>query len=150
VNENVLFENGGKKLLAHFDRNGIATPSTGTNGKVLVGNAYGPINWAKNGGTGTPVEGSCVDRRSGQGSEVRHLLEEERRGHLPGRHRLQGSAALGVLADHGLFYVPANHICMDYEGVEVKYTAGQPYVGAIVRMFPGPGGTVAGSSPGIR
>ena len=40
----------------------------------------------------------------------------------------------------GLFYVPANHICMDYEGVEVKYTAGQPYVGAIVRMFPGPGG----------
>ena len=36
--------------------------------------------------------------------------------------------------------MPANHICMDYEGVEVKYTAGQPYVGAIVRMFPGPGG----------
>jgi len=29
---------------------------------------------------------------------------------------------------------------MDYEGVEVKYQAGQPYVGAIVRMFPGPGG----------
>jgi alcohol dehydrogenase (cytochrome c) len=24
--------------------------------------------------------------------------------------------------------------------VEVKYSAGQPYVGAIVRMFPGPGG----------
>jgi glucose dehydrogenase len=39
-----------------------------------------------------------------------------------------------------MFYVPVNHICMDYEGVEVKYTAGQPYVGAIVRMFPGPGG----------
>jgi glucose dehydrogenase len=39
-----------------------------------------------------------------------------------------------------LFYVPANHICMDYEGVEVKYAAGQPYVGAIVRMYPGPGG----------
>jgi len=29
---------------------------------------------------------------------------------------------------------------MDYEGVEVKYSAGQPYVGAIVRMYPGPGG----------
>jgi glucose dehydrogenase len=29
---------------------------------------------------------------------------------------------------------------MDYEGVEVKYAAGQPYVGAIVRMYPGPGG----------
>src|SRR5437899_1557982 len=40
----------------------------------------------------------------------------------------------------GWFYVPVNNICMDYEGVEVKYSAGQPYVGAIVRMFPGPGG----------
>ena len=29
---------------------------------------------------------------------------------------------------------------MDYEGVEVKYQAGQPYVGAIVVSHPGPGG----------
>jgi glucose dehydrogenase len=27
---------------------------------------------------------------------------------------------------------------MDYEGVDVKYSAGQWYVGAIVRMYPGP------------
>src|SRR6266513_1122045 len=37
-----------------------------------------------------------------------------------------------------LFYVPTNNICMDYEGVDVKYSAGQWYVGAIVRMYPGP------------
>ena len=29
---------------------------------------------------------------------------------------------------------------MDYEGTEVSYIAGVPYVGAIVKMFPGPGG----------
>jgi glucose dehydrogenase len=40
----------------------------------------------------------------------------------------------------GLFYVPTNNICMNYEGVEVKYTAGAPYVGANVLMFPGRGG----------
>jgi lanthanide-dependent methanol dehydrogenase len=40
----------------------------------------------------------------------------------------------------GLFYVPSNNLCMDYEGVEVKYQAGQPYVGAIVVSRPGPGG----------
>src|SRR5439155_1598743 len=39
-----------------------------------------------------------------------------------------------------LFYVPTNNLCMDYEGVEVKYQAGQPYVGAIVVSHPGPGG----------
>jgi glucose dehydrogenase len=31
-----------------------------------------------------------------------------------------------------LIYVPTNNLCMDYEGVQVKYQAGQPYVGAIV------------------
>ncbi|HEX5464183.1 MAG TPA: PQQ-binding-like beta-propeller repeat protein, partial [Burkholderiales bacterium] len=37
-----------------------------------------------------------------------------------------------------LFYVPTNHVCMDYEPFQVEYTAGQPYVGATVSMFPGP------------
>src|SRR5262249_61593241 len=40
----------------------------------------------------------------------------------------------------GLFYVPTNNMCMNYEGVEAKYTAGAPYVGANVLMFPGRGG----------
>src|SRR6266446_4094174 len=36
----------------------------------------------------------------------------------------------------GLFYVPTNHVCMDYEPFKVSYTAGQPYVGATLSMFP--------------
>ncbi len=39
-----------------------------------------------------------------------------------------------------LFYVGTNNMCMNYEGVEVKYIAGAPYVGANVLMFPGRGG----------
>ena len=38
----------------------------------------------------------------------------------------------------GLFYVPTNHVCMDYEPFRVSYTAGQPYVGATLSMFPAP------------
>ena len=38
-----------------------------------------------------------------------------------------------------LFYVPTNHVCMDYEPFRVSYTAGQPYVGATLSMFPAPG-----------
>ncbi len=38
-----------------------------------------------------------------------------------------------------LFYVPTNHVCMDYEPFRVSYTAGQPYVGATLSMYPGPG-----------
>jgi glucose dehydrogenase len=33
------------------------------------------------------------------------------------------------------FYVPTNHVCMDYEPYKVSYTAGQ-YVGATVSMYP--------------
>jgi alcohol dehydrogenase (cytochrome c) len=36
----------------------------------------------------------------------------------------------------GLLYVPTNHVCMDYEPFKVSYTAGQPYVGATLSMFP--------------
>ena len=100
VNENVLFESGGKKLLAHFDRNGIGYTVDRTNGKVIVGNAVRPDQLGQERRHRHPGRGRRDHRRAGQGSEVRHLLEEERRGHLPGRHRLQGSAALGVLADH--------------------------------------------------
>jgi lanthanide-dependent methanol dehydrogenase len=34
----------------------------------------------------------------------------------------------------GLFFVPTNHVCMDYEPFRVSYTAGQPYVGSTVSM----------------
>jgi glucose dehydrogenase len=45
----------------------------------------------------------------------------------------------------GLFYVPTNHVCMDYEPYKVSYTAGQAYVGATVAMYPAPGGTDMGN-----
>jgi PQQ-dependent dehydrogenase (methanol/ethanol family) len=39
-----------------------------------------------------------------------------------------------------LLYIPHNNLCMEYEGTEASYIAGTPYVGAIVRMYAGPGG----------
>ena len=45
----------------------------------------------------------------------------------------------------GLFYVPTNHVCMDYEPFQVSYTAGQPYVGATLSMYPAPGGNHLGN-----
>jgi alcohol dehydrogenase (cytochrome c) len=35
-----------------------------------------------------------------------------------------------------MFYVPTNHVCMDYEPFKVSYTAGQPFVGATLSMYP--------------
>lgn len=141
VNENILIDRDGKKLLVHFDRNGIAYTIDRTNGKVLVGNAFGPINWAKNAGTtGSPVEGIVTTGVPVKDPKYGTTSKKNTEGICPAAigFKDQQPAAYSPLT--GLLYVPANHICMDYEGVEVKYSAGQPYVGAIVRMFPGPGG----------
>jgi len=140
VNENVLFEKGGQKLLGHFDRNGIGYTIDRTNGKVVVANAYGPINWAKNAGTGTPVEGVVTTgvpvKDPRYGTTSKHNTE----GICPAAIGFKDQQPSSYSPITGYFYVPVNNICMDYEGVESKYTMGQLYVGAIVRMFPGPGG----------
>jgi glucose dehydrogenase len=35
-----------------------------------------------------------------------------------------------------LIYIPGNHECMTYEPFQVEYTAGQPYVGTTLNLFP--------------
>ena len=132
VNENILFDQGGRKLLAHFDRNGFAYTIDRTNGKLVVAEKYGPVNWASKIDltTGVPVRDPKYGTTSKKNTE----------GICPAAIGFKDQQPAAYSPQTGLFYVPANNICMDYEGVEVKYAAGQPYVGAIVRMFPGPGG----------
>ena len=132
VNENILFDRGGQKLLAHFDRNGFAYTMDRTNGKLVVAEKYGPVNWASkiDLATGAPVRDAKFGTTSKKNTE----------GICPAAIGFKDQQPAAYSPQTGLFYVPANHICMDYEGVEVKYAAGQPYVGAIVRMFAGPGG----------
>jgi len=133
VNEMVLFDTkDGKKLLVHFDRNGFGYTLDRTNGKVLVANPYGPVNWAKSIDltTGRPIE-DASKRTTAKGNTE---------GICPAAIGFKDQQPSAYSPKTGWSYVPTNNICMDYEGVEVKYAAGQPYVGAIVRMFPGPGG----------
>jgi len=39
-----------------------------------------------------------------------------------------------------LLYIPHQNLCQDHEALQVSYIAGTPYVGADIRMYPGPGG----------
>ncbi len=136
VNEMVLtnLTIGGRpvKALSHFDRNGFGYTLDRTNGKLLVAEPFGPVNWASKIDlmTGVPV------RNSQYGTTAKKNTE----GICPAAIGFKDQQPSAFSPQTGLFYVPTNNICMDYEGVEVKYSAGQPYVGAIVRMFPGPGG----------
>src|SRR5947208_2270212 len=136
VNENVLVDIAvaGRpvKALVHFDRNGFGYTLDRTNGKVLVAEPFGPVNWASKIDltTGVPVRNAQYGTNSRQNTG----------GICPAAIGFKNQQPSAFSPQTKLFYVPTNNICMDYEGVEVKYSAGQPYVGAIVRMFPGPGG----------
>src|SRR5713101_4889490 len=115
VNEMILTDQtiGGtpRKLLTHFDRNGFGYTLDRATGELLVAEKYDPsVNWV-----------TKVDMDKSSKTYGRPLVVSK------------------YSTDPGLFYVPTNHVCMDYEPYKVSYTAGQAYVGAAVSMFPPPG-----------
>ena len=136
INESVLvnLEIDGKlrKTLVHFDRNGFAYVLDRGTGELLSADPFVHVNWA-----------TSVDVASGRPVEVPEMKTRQDvnvQGICPGAMGGKDQQPTAYSPRTGLFYVPTNNICMDYEGWEVNYIAGTPYVGANVKMFPGPGG----------
>ena len=136
VNESILadIEIGGemRKVLVHFDRNGFAYTLDRVTGELLVAEKYDPArNWATH-----------VDMETGRPSVVArystrwHGEDMNTTNVCPGASGSKDRQPAAYSPDTGLFYVPANHVCMDYEPFLVEYVAGQPYVGATLSMFP--------------
>jgi PQQ-dependent dehydrogenase (methanol/ethanol family) len=122
------------KALVHFDRNGFGYTLDRTNGALLVAEKYDPaVNWATHVDmkTGRP---QVVDKYSTQhnGPDVNS------KGICPAALGSKDQQPAAFHPKTGLFYVPTNHVCMDYEPYEVEYSAGQPYVGATLAMYPAP------------
>ncbi len=129
------------KALVHFDRNGFAYTMDRTNGALLVAEKYDPaVNWATHVDmeTGRPV-GVARYSTQANGEDVNTTNI------CPAALGTKDQQPAAFSPKTGLFYVPTNHVCMDYEPYKVSYTAGQPYVGATVAMYPAPGGTDLGN-----
>lgn len=138
VNEKILVEqevNGEKQpLVVHFDRNGFGYTQNRKTGELLVAEPYDPtLNWSTgvNMETGRPdVVTKYSTEAAGAGTNVKGIC--------PAALGFKDQQPAAFSPDTGLFYVPTNHLCMDYEPFEVEYTAGQPYVGATLSMYPAP------------
>jgi PQQ-dependent dehydrogenase (methanol/ethanol family) len=141
VNEMILSDqqiNGQeRKLLTHFDRNGLAYTMDRTNGELLVAEKYDPkVNWTTgvdmNKSSPTYGRPKVVDQYSTEkGGE-----DKNTKGICPAALGTKDEQPAAYSPDTQLFYVPTNHVCMDYEPFKVSYTAGQPYVGATLSMYP--------------
>jgi PQQ-dependent dehydrogenase (methanol/ethanol family) len=136
VNEMILadLEIGGevRKALVHFDRNGFGYTLDRVTGELLVAEKYDPaVNWATNVDmeTGRPqVVAQYSTHQNGEDTNTEDVC--------PAALGTKDQQPAAYSPKTKLFYVPTNHVCMDYEPFEVEYVAGQPYVGATLSMFP--------------
>jgi len=150
INEMILADQqiGGqtRKTVVHFDRNGLGYTLDRTNGELLVADKFDPkVNWT------TGVDMNKSSPTYGRPAVVPQFSTEHNGEDVNSKNICP--AALGskdeqpaaYSPDTGLFYVPTNHVCMDYEPFHVRYTAGQPYVGAVLSMYPPQGETNMGN-----
>ena len=142
VNEMILVDDMEVKgtkhnVLVHFDRNGIAYTLDRKTGIPLVAEKYDPaVNW---------TTGVDLDPKSATYGRPAVVAAKSTFLNGPDVNTTDiCPAALGTKDEQPasyspltkLFYVPTNHVCMDYEPFRVEYTAGQPYVGATLSMYP--------------
>jgi alcohol dehydrogenase (cytochrome c) len=141
INENILVDQETRKLLVHFDRNGFVYTLDRVTGELIGAKKHdeAAVNWA-----------SKIDLDRNSQTYGRPLVDPTKSTDYQGENvntRTICPASLGMKDQQpaafspqtGLFYVPMNRVCMDYEPFHVYYTAGQPYVGATVIMYPAPG-----------
>jgi PQQ-dependent dehydrogenase (methanol/ethanol family) len=137
INEVILFDKGGKTYGWHHDRNGFLYTFNAANGSLVAAEKAHPfVNWA----TG-------VDMKTGVPQKLASASTHQdynAKGVCPAALGTKDQQPAAYSPKTGLMYTPLNHVCMTYEPVESKYTAGQPWVGATLTMFPGPDGVMGG------
>lgn len=136
INEVVLVDQKVKgkdrKMIVHFDRNGFGYTLDRSTGELLVAEKFDKaVNWATHVDmkTGRPV----VDSKY---STDQNGADVNTKGVCPAALGSKDQQPVAFSPRTGLFYIPGNHVCMNYEPFEVEYTAGQPFVGATLTMFP--------------
>src|ERR1700687_403471 len=150
VNEMILSDQqvGGqaRKLLTHFDRNGLGYTLDRGTGELLSAEKYDPkVNWTS--GVDMNKSSPTYGRPKvvGQYSTEKQGEDHNVKGICPAALGTKDEQPAAYSPETQLFYVPTNHVCMDYEPFKVSYTAGQAYVGAAVAMYPPKGETNMGN-----
>lgn len=121
-----------RKTIVHVDRNGYIYVIDRTNGQILSANSYGYINTT----TGVDLKTGRLQYNQEKLPRFGVVVHQM----CPAAVGLKDWQPSAFSAKTGLIYIPHQNICMDWENVEANYIAGTPYVGANVKMYPGPGG----------
>jgi len=123
-----------RRVLVHFDKNGFAYTLDRATGEVLVARPFVDVNWAKGVdlATGRPVLDSTRLTGASRGN-VKDVCPTLEGGKSP-------ASPAAYSPRTGLFYVPTNNMCMDYQAVPATRIAGTPFIGANTPYHAGRGG----------
>ena len=116
VNENILFDRDGRKLLAHFDRNGYLFVLDRTNGHLVRATPFGRVTW----GEIDPTTGRVTPRLrpTPEGTEI-----------CPGPAGAKEWPHASYNPRTGLLYAPVIEACARFRVVPVKFRESLYYLG---------------------
>lgn len=136
INEQLLLDMpfGGamREVVLRPERNGYVYVLDRKTGQVLSADPFGPVNSSRGVDlkTGRLIVNPDKETRLGQ---VVHDI-------CPTASGAKDWNPSSFSPRTGLVYIPHENLCMDWMNLEVNYISGTPYVGAEVKMKPGPGG----------
>jgi lanthanide-dependent methanol dehydrogenase len=136
IMENILvdmpWQGRERHLLIHPGRTGFMFVMDRETGELLSAEKYEPVTWANSFNLKTGLPDINPDKQTHFGHYATDIC--------PSSTGAKDFIPSSFSPRTGLLYIPAHNTCMDYEGTSVNYIAGTPYLGASVRMYPGPGG----------
>lgn len=136
IMENILvdmpWQGRTRKLLIHPGRTGFVYVLDRETGELLSAKPFEPVNWATGYDLKTGLPQLDLSKQTHFGRYTRDICPSS----TGGKDFIPSSFSPKT----GYLYIPAHNTCMDYMGMTVSYIAGTPYLGASVRMYPGPGG----------
>ena len=123
-----------RKLLLHPGRTGFMFVLDRETGELLSAEKFvGSTNWAHSFDLKSGLPNADPAKATHQGVVTKDICPSS----TGGKEFIPSSFSPRT----GYLYISAHDTCMDYEGLQVSYISGTPYLGADVKMKPGPGGT---------
>ncbi len=136
IMENILvdmpWQGKERKLLIHPGRTGFVFVMDRETGQLLSVKPFEPVTWSKGYDLKTGDDNVAPGMATHFGQYTKDICPSS----TGGKEFVPSSFSPKT----GYLYIPAHNTCMDYMGTAVNYIAGTPYLGASVRMYPGPGG----------
>ena len=114
VNENILFEQDGRKLLAHFDKNGYLFVLDRTNGKLVRASKFGRVTWGE------------IDPTTGK-VDVKLTPTPEGTLICPGPAGLKEWPHAAYSPQTGLLYTPVVEACGVFTVKPSEFREGMPF-----------------------